>query len=156
LNTSNASASADRTEISDELMIARDILVAYLSRHDVDAQALPDLIRQVRLALRKPLGDEAWGHDEADASVHLAPAQPPDSSPDASPSVVYPDYLICLEDGRPYRSMKRLLRARYGLTPEEYRRKWGLPEDSPMVAPSYAAERSLVAKRIGLGKHSKP
>jgi predicted transcriptional regulator len=67
---------------------------------------------------------------------------------------VTPDYLLSLEDGRPYRSLRRHLMARHGLTPDQYRQKWGLPADYPMVAPNYARQRSEVAKRIGLGKNT--
>jgi len=68
---------------------------------------------------------------------------------------VTPDFIICLEDGKKFKSLKRHLRTRYGMTPDEYRNKWGLPHDYPMVAPNYAKERSTLAKRMGLGTSRK-
>jgi predicted transcriptional regulator len=90
--------------------------------------------------------------------VEPAEAQRPVETPTPAVPIedsVTPDYILSLEDGKPYRSLRRHLMARYGLTPDEYRRKWGLPSDYPMAAPNYAQERSEVAKRIGLGRGAK-
>jgi predicted transcriptional regulator len=82
-----------------------------------------------------------------------APPQQPAVNPKKS---VYPDYIISLEDGSQYKSLKRHLSSKYGMTPDEYRAKWGLPRDYPMVAPNYAAARSALAKKLGLGRKPKP
>ena len=116
------------------------IVAAYVENASVPAAELPALIRQVH----KALGAAASGEGAHDVSP-LIPAVPIRNS-------VTPDYLICLEDGMKFRSMKRHLRNAYDLSPVEYRAKWGLPKDYPMVAPSYAAARSDLAKRMGLGR----
>jgi predicted transcriptional regulator len=119
--------------------MAAEIVAAYVSAHQVPAQDLPDLIRLVHAALRE---------------VDGAPAAPADASQEPAVSVkksVTPDFIICLEDGKKFKSLKRHLRTRYGMSPEDYRAKWGLPHDYPMVAPNYAKARSALAKRMGLG-----
>ncbi|WAJ28795.1 MucR family transcriptional regulator [Antarcticirhabdus aurantiaca] len=119
-----------------------DIITSYLSNNQVPASELPALIASVRAALEAPAG----GRPAAEAEpVDLTPAVPVKKS-------ITPDYLISLEDGRPYKSLKRHLQASYGMTPDDYRRKWGLPADYPMVAPNYAAARSALAKSMGLGR----
>jgi predicted transcriptional regulator len=90
--------------------------------------------------------------------VSGAPATALEPAPEPAVSVkksVTPDYIICLEDGKKFKSLKRHLRTRYGMTPDEYRTKWALPHDYPMVAPNYAKERSNLAKRMGLGQTRK-
>ena len=156
--------------------LATDIVVAYLATGTVDPTRLPDLVRQVRTALSEsddgmsvhsrgaagvePVVDEQKDQPmlgarakvvkvETPEAVFLTPAGPIDQS-------VFPDYLVSLEDGARYRSLKRHLRVKYDMTPEDYRAKWGLPDSYPMVAPDYARERSEVAKRIGLGKRHAP
>jgi predicted transcriptional regulator len=131
---------------------------------------LPGLVAKVRQALS---GDQ-YSAAVAGARVEATPvvSEPPPSrveeapEPDAAqskaqsslaPAVpvsesIHRDYILSLEDGKPYRSLRRHLMAKYGMTPDDYRRKWGLPSDYPMVAPSYAQDRSDVAKRIGLGR----
>jgi len=138
--------------------MATDIVIAYLGQRVVEPEQLPDLLIAVRTALATDLG--IAGPDLDVASI--APAAPrPASVTPAPPQVaprmtieesIKPDCLISFEDGLPYKSLKRHLMARYNMTPEQYRAKWGLPADYPMVAPSYAAERSAVAKRSGLGR----
>ena len=117
-----------------------DIVSAYVSNNAVVRANLPDLIDQTFGALRlaaakasQPLVEE------------LNPAVPIKKS-------VTPDYIICLDDGKQFKSLKRHIRTHFNLTPEEYREKWGLPYDYPMVAPNYAAARSALAKKIGLGR----
>jgi predicted transcriptional regulator len=143
--------------------MASEILAAYLPHASVAPADLPALIRAVRRALEGPIdaidavvypnwgdgtrrsdrvGDEQRGTEGAQKQ---RPAVPIADS-------VHDGYLINLEDGKRYRSLRRHLMVKYGMTPEQYREKWGLPDTYPMVAPSYARERSEVAKRIGLGR----
>ena len=117
------------------------ITAAYVSNNTLPVSALPDLIRSVRDAL-------------ASAS---AGAQPEPEKVDLKPAVsikksVHPDYIVCLEDGKQLKMLKRHLMSSYGLTPDDYRTKWGLPADYPMVAPNYTKARSALAMEIGLGK----
>lgn len=117
-----------------------DVVAAYLSNNPVDAAALPELIRSVHQALSAAANGAA-----EPAAAPLEPAVPVKRS-------INPDYLVCLEDGRKFKSLKRHLRTQYSLTPDEYRTKWGLPKDYPMVAPSYAQARSALARQMGLGQ----
>ncbi len=116
-----------------------DIVSAYVGANQVQPQDLPSLIETVHAALCG-----VAGQIEAAAEQELAPAVPVKKS-------VTPDYIICLEDGKKFKSLKRHLRTRYGMTPDEYRARWALPMDYPMVAPNYAKARSELAKRMGLG-----
>lgn len=125
---------------ADLLACSTEIVSAYVSRNTVSATALPDLIRTVHGSL---------------SSLSSAPvAAPRERQKPAVPvsRSVQRDYIVCLEDGAQLKMLKRYLRSRFELSPEEYRRKWGLPADYPMVAPAYAERRSDFAKRIGLGK----
>jgi predicted transcriptional regulator len=118
-----------------------EIVSAYVSSNELSAAELPSLIETVFGALVKTDGNE------------VAPAVVKEQVPAVSPKKsIFPDYLICLEDGKHFKSLKRHLRSSYNLTPEEYRTKWGLSSDYPMVAPNYAAARSQLAKKIGLGR----
>jgi predicted transcriptional regulator len=117
-----------------------EIVAAFVERNPVAPEALPGLIASVHAAL-KGLG----GPPPAPAAKELVPAVPVKKS-------ITNDYIICLEDGKKFKSLKRHLRTAYDMSPEEYRTKWGLPNDYPMVAPSYAASRSELAKKIGLGR----
>jgi predicted transcriptional regulator len=123
--------------------MAAEIVSAYVSANQVPPQELPALIRTVYSALSEVSGG---------ASVVTEPSQEPAVAVKKS---VTPDYIICLEDGKKFKSLKRHLRTRYNMSPEEYRAKWGLPHDYPMVAPNYAKERSTLAKRMGLGQSRK-
>jgi predicted transcriptional regulator len=127
----------------DLVEMAAEIVAAYVSANQVAPQDLPALIRTVYSALGSVSG-----------AIVGAPelAQEPAISVKKS---VTPDYIICLEDGKKFKSLKRHLRTRYSMSPEEYRAKWGLPHDYPMVAPNYAKERSNLAKRMGLGQARK-
>lgn len=118
------------------LELAAKIVAAHVTRNSVPAEGLPDVIRTVYGALRSAQG--------------AAPAVPEPAVPVRKS--IFPDYIICLEDGKQLKSLKRHLATVYNLTPEEYRSKWNLPEDYPMVAPNYAARRSFLAKEMGLGK----
>ena len=115
------------------------IVEAYVSHNSIDIKDLPSLIGEVHNALAKASGAEPVVEREE---------QKPAVSAKRS---VMPDYIICLEDGKKFKSLKRHLRTHYNLSPEEYREKWGLPHDYPMVAPNYARARSELAKRMGLG-----
>lgn len=115
------------------------IVAGYASKHHVDD--LPALIRQVFDTLSK-LGTDHHHHHP-----HLQPAVPVQKS-------VMPDYIICLEDGKKMKMLKRYLKTAYGMTPEQYREKWNLPPDYPMVAPNYAEKRSTLAKESGLGSRA--
>ncbi len=115
------------------------IVSSYVANNSLQAAALPDLIRSVHAAILG-LTEEAG-----------APAEAAEPAVAISKSVT-PDHIVCLEDGRKLKMLKRYLRTRYDMTPEEYREKWNLPPDYPMVAPNYAKVRSRHAKQIGLGK----
>ena len=117
-----------------------EIVAAYLSRNDMAANDIPGLVRLVYSTLSAL--DEAKD-GEAGAPGH--PAVPVKQS-------VMPDYIVCLEDGKKMKMLKRYLKTTYGMTPDEYRQKWGLPPDYPMVAPNYAKKRSHLAKEHGLGR----
>lgn len=119
--------------------ITADIVAAYVSNNAVTAENLPNLIQDVHAKLQDVMEGAGYIGDEA-----LKPAVPVKQS-------IFDDYLICLEDGQKFKSLKRHLKTHYDLTPEQYRSKWGLPADYPMVAPKYAEQRSMLAKQIGLG-----
>ena len=116
------------------------IVSAYVSRNVIAMDAVPDVIRSVHGALLNLSQDPVVTVEE-----RPKPAVPVSKS-------VQHDYIVCLEDGKRLKMLKRYLRSRYNLSPEEYRRRWGLPAEYPMVAPAYAARRSDFAKQIGLGK----
>ncbi|MDR7040243.1 MULTISPECIES: MucR family transcriptional regulator [Methylobacterium] len=127
----------------DYVELAADIVSAYVSNNSVPPGELGQLIGRIHTALLEVAG----GRPEAKAAApaQLQPAVPIKKS-------VTPDHIVCLEDGRIFKSLKRHLRAKYDLSPEQYRAKWGLPPDYPMVAPNYAKARSDLAKAIGLGQ----
>ena len=129
-------ADEDRTHI---LELTAHIVAAYVEKNSMPVAGLSDLIASVSASI-SGLG----GQPEAPAEA-LTPAVNPKKS-------VFPDYIISLEDGKQFKSLKRALMSRYGLTPDEYRAKWNLPRDYPMVAPNYAASRSALAKKLGLGR----
>lgn len=113
--------------------LAAQIVAGYVSRNEVAVDNVPQLVRDVVESLKGA------------ATMPKEPAVSPDKS-------ITPDYIICLEDGRKLKSMKRHLKRAYQLTPDAYRRRWGLPIDYPMVAPNYSRHRSALAKKIGLGR----
>jgi len=125
---------------ADLVEMTAKIVSAYLDNNSVPISDVPALIETVFAALE---GVETGKASNAAPSVE--PAVPIKQS-------VTADFLICLEDGKQFKSLKRHLRTHYNLSPEEYRRKWGLPVDYPMVAPNYAAARSKLAKEMGLGQ----
>ncbi len=123
--------------------LTADIVSAYVSNNTVASTDLPNLINEVYGALQRT----ATAGQEPEPEP-LKPAVPIKKS-------VMPDYIICLEDGKKFKSLKRHLRTHYDMTPEEYRDKWDLGPDYPMVAPNYAAARSELAKKMGLGQQRK-
>jgi predicted transcriptional regulator len=129
------------TPSGDELMrLGVEIVAAYVSRNSVPVDAVPEIIRSVHEALE---------------GLNRDPAPAPEARPKAAVPIsksVQHDFIVCLEDGKKLKMLKRYLRSRYDMSPEEYRRRWGLPPDYPMVAPAYAARRSDFAKKIGLGR----
>ena len=135
---SGSEPAADTGE--DLLSLGAEIVAAYVSRNTVAIDAVPDLIRTVHQALR--------GLSQAPAP---APAEKLKPAAPIARSVQH-DFIVCLEDGKKLKMLKRYLRSRYNLSPEEYRRRWGLPAEYPMVAPAYAERRSEFAKSIGLGR----
>ena len=126
----------------DRISIVADVVSAYVSNNSVAQADLPRLIADVH-AIFSRIADGALV--EEPVAPKLTPAVPIKKS-------VTPDYIVCLEDGRKFKSLKRYLNRQYGMSPDEYRAKWGLPADYPMVAPNYAKARSALAKEMGLGQ----
>lgn len=128
------------TRSGDALRMTTDIVASFVANNKLSADELGDLIRSVHRTL------SALSNGAAEK-----PAERPKPAAPVNKSVQH-DYIICLEDGKKLKMLKRYLRSTYNLTPDEYRKRWGLPPDYPMVAPAYAARRSEFAKKIGLGK----
>ena len=122
------------------LGLTAQIVSAHVAHNTVSAESLPGLIQQVHLAMSRLGGP--------------APEPVPEKPVPAVPikRSVFPDYIVCLEDGKKLKMLRRHLQSAYGMSPEQYRSRWGLPTDYPMVAPAYAAKRSSLAKQIGLGR----
>jgi predicted transcriptional regulator len=131
----------DNTELQETLItLTADIVAAHVSNNSVAVSDIPTLIQNVHGALRG-----------------LGGAVEPEPAPRAEPAVsirssIKPDFIVCLEDGKKLKMLKRHLMTHYSLTPEQYRAKWGLPADYPMVAPNYAEQRRTLAVKIGLGR----
>lgn len=134
----------DANDRIDLVALTADIVAAYVSNRTIAAGDLPTIIGDVSAALRRA----AQGATQPEAEPQK-PAVAPKKS-------VTPDYIVCLEDGKKFKSLKRHLRTHYDLSPEEYRKKWGLPADYPMVAPNYAKARSELARSMGLGRKAAP
>jgi len=132
------------TNTKDDFLVelTAEVVAAYVSNNVVQTSDLPGLIANVHSAL----GSTSSGEN--------APSERPKPAVPVRKSVQN-DYIICLEDGMKFKSLKRHLMTYYGLTPDEYREKWGLPADYPMVAPAYAEARSRLAKEMGLGQKRK-
>ena len=134
MNSEKTSSAQDLTRLT------VDIVASYMTANPLPLEDLPRLLRTVRGTLAS-VGEAGV----VEARKPVVPVR----------RTVTRDYIVCLEDGKRFRSLTRHLRAAFGMTPAEYRRKWGLPGDYPMVAPSYAARRSELAKKIGLGRKRK-
>ncbi|UVK39809.1 MucR family transcriptional regulator [Mesorhizobium sp. AR10] len=130
---------SNNTSKDDLLELTAHIVSAYVEKNRLPASGLGDLIASVSASI------SGLGQPATPVVVPQTPAVNPKKS-------VTPDYIICLEDGKRFKSLKRHLGVHFGLTPDAYRSKWGLPADYPMVAPNYAASRSALAKSIGLGR----
>jgi predicted transcriptional regulator len=128
------------TDTLNYIELAAEIVSAYVSNNSVPATDLPGLLSEVHSALVRVSTGGVVATPEA-----AKPAVPPKKS-------ITNDYIVCLEDGRKFKSLKRHLRTQYNMSPEEYREKWALPPDYPMVAPAYAKARSALAKQMGLGQ----
>ncbi len=128
---------------TDLLRLSAEIVASYVANNSVSAASIPDLIRSVHASVAS-LG-------QAEPAAPERPAERPKPAVPVSKSIQH-DYIVCLEDGKRLTMLKRYLRSRYNMSPEDYRRRWGLGPDYPMVAPAYAARRSDFAKQIGLGK----
>ena len=124
----------------DVLRMTTEVVAAYLANNSMPATQIPDVINTVYGSLSRLDGTAATAR----------PRTP--KAPVAIRKSIMPDYIVCLEDGKKLKMLKRHLRTVYGMTPEEYRAKWGLPSDYPMVAPNYSRQRSAFAKKIGLGR----
>jgi predicted transcriptional regulator len=124
----------------DILKLTAEVVAAYVSNNPIPVSEVPTMIKSVHSTL-----GGLMGASQGETLTAQKPAVPIKRS-------VTPDYIVCLEDGKKLKMLKRYLRSNYNMTPEEYRAKWGLPADYPMVAPNYAAQRSEFAKKIGLGR----
>jgi predicted transcriptional regulator len=131
---------AENSGDSGYIQLTANIVSAYVSNNTVASADIPSLIGQVYAALLRVSSGQA-----AASAEPLKPAVPIKRS-------ITADYIVCLEDGKKFKSLKRHLRSQYNMTPERYREKWGLPTDYPMVAPNYAATRSRLAKQMRLGQ----
>ena len=131
---------ADAIDTASYIGLTAEIVSAYVSNNTVAPADIPALINQVHSALLR-----VSNGDVPASSEPMRPAVPVKRS-------INPDYIVCLEDGKKFKSLKRHLRTQYDMTPEQYREKWGLPHDYPMVAPNYAMARSALAKQMGLGQ----
>jgi predicted transcriptional regulator len=131
---------SDTTANSNFIQLTAEIVSAYVSNNTVSAGDIPALINQVHAALtRVNTGGAETGGETLKPAVSVKKS-------------ITPEYIVCLEDGKKFKSLKRHLRTQYNMTPEQYREKWNLPADYPMVAPNYAAARSELAKQMGLGQ----
>ncbi len=132
---------ADHSDEASCLQLTANIVSAYVSNNTVSSAEIPALIIQVYSALMRV----------SKGAVATGPAEPVKPAVSIKRSIT-PEYLVCLEDGKKFKSLKRHLRTQHRMTPDQYRAKWNLPADYPMVAPNYAAARSQLAKQMGLGQ----
>jgi len=128
---------SDKPDMSELLELTTEIVAAHVGNNTLTPAELPALIQDVYKTLAA-VGSEADAPEKLQPSVSIKKS-------------ISPDYIICLEDGKKLKMLKRHLKTAYNLSPEEYRERWGLPADYPMVAPNYAKHRSSLAKKIGLG-----
>lgn len=129
----------ERNQNFDIIALVADVVAAYVSNNEMEAHELPGFIQQVHKGLCNVDSSRSYLlHDQAEPVVPIEES-------------VQPDYIVCLEDGRRLKMLKRHLKTSYNMTPDQYRERWGLDADYPMVAPNYAKRRSSLAKDIGLG-----
>ncbi|MEE2525027.1 MucR family transcriptional regulator [Hyphobacterium sp. HN65] len=121
------------------LRMTTDIVASFLTHNSVPAENVPDLIRSVHATMGEISGTAAKPEPKSKPAVPVSKS-------------VTDEYIVCLEDGKKLKMLKRYLRSQYDMSPDDYRRKWGLPSDYPMVAPAYSRKRSAFAKDIGLGR----
>lgn len=140
-NEENQTATENKPPL---IELATQIVAAYVGKNPVEQADLPKLITEVHRALELAAAGTTKREEPAEAKPAVSVRRS-----------ITPDYLICLEDGKKFKSLKRHLRTHFNLTPEQYREKWGLPADYPMVAPNYANSRSKLAKNMGLGHKKK-
>jgi predicted transcriptional regulator len=133
---------SEQTNKEDLLALTTEIVAAYLSNNTVTANDIPAVIEQVFKTLANVNSESTISADRPQPAVPIKKS-------------VHPDYIICLEDGKKLKMLKRHLKTAYNMSPEDYRERWGLPNDYPMVAPNYAKQRSKLAKDIGLGTRSR-
>jgi len=134
---------SDKPQSAELLSLTTEIVSSHVANNSVAASELPQLIKQVYASL-----DSASSGEDEKAAERPQPAVPIKRS-------ITPDFIICLEDGKKLKMLKRHLNTSYDMTPSQYRERWGLPSDYPMVAPNYALQRSQLAKKIGLGTKSR-
>jgi predicted transcriptional regulator len=127
----------DKMDKSELLALTTDIVASHVANNRIDGNELPQLIRQVFATLSN-IGEGSAAPERPQPAVPIKKS-------------ITPEYVICLEDGKKLKMLKRHLKTSYNMTPEEYRERWGLPADYPMVAPNYAVQRRELAKKIGLG-----
>jgi predicted transcriptional regulator len=142
---------------ADPLVLTSEIVASYVGRNAMPHTDVPDFIASVHEALRKTRAAEAPTLPSGEAPPRIARVEGgerPTPAVDVNKSVTQ-DYIVCLEDGARLKMLKRYIRTHFGLTPEEYRRKWGLPDDYPMTAPGYSKVRSRLARDMGLGAKSR-
>ncbi len=133
---------SEQSNREDLLALTTEIVSSYLSNNTVPTSEIPNVIDQVFKTLANVNSDNAISADRPQPAVPIKKS-------------VNPDYIICLEDGKKLKMLKRHLKTAYNMSPEDYRERWGLPLDYPMVAPNYAKQRSKLAKDIGLGTRSR-
>jgi len=135
---------ADHSDAASCIQLTANIVSAYVSNNTVSSAEIPALISQVYSALMRV----------SNGAAVAGPAEPLKPAVSIKRSIT-PEYLVCLEDGKQFKSLKRHLRTQYRMTPDQYRAKWNLPADYPMVAPNYAAARSRLAQQMGLGQQGR-
>ena len=136
-----AEAASHKAPAPEFLRLTTDVVAAYLRNNPLPSSQIAEIINAVYRSLRTL---ERGGEPIAEAAKPAVPVR----------KSIHPEYLVCLEDGKKLKMLKRHLRSSYNLSPDQYRQKWGLPPDYPMVAPNYAEQRSAFAKKIGLGRTS--
>ena len=132
----------DAVDQEELLRMTTDVVASYLSHNSMPADNVPDLIHSVHTAMKEVSGIEMKQESKSKPAVSVAKS-------------ISDDYIVCLEDGKKLKMLKRYLRSQYNMSPDDYRRKWNLPSDYPMVAPAYSRKRSQFAKDIGLGRGKK-